>query len=141
VLIPLGLWIALNLGPPRRQSDCPVVGHHHRRRRPDQSGRGNPWDRGRIDFGPILISTGYSPKEVAPATLAATWLTSPVGVATFIFLSPHHGGSIAPAWGIGVALGAGGRIGSYLGARVQPPLPEQVIRRTLGVIVTAIGIR
>jgi hypothetical protein len=48
---------------------------------------------------PILISTGYSPREVAPATLAATWLTSLVGVATFILLGAHHDGSIAPDWG------------------------------------------
>ena len=50
-----------------------------------------------------------------------------------------HGGSVAPDWGIGVALGAGGIFGSYLGARIQPRLPEDVIRRILGGIVTAIG--
>jgi uncharacterized membrane protein YfcA len=35
----------------------------------------------------------------------------------------------------------GGVVGGYVGARIQPHLPELVVRRVLGVLVLAIGIR
>jgi uncharacterized protein len=40
-----------------------------------------------------------------------------------------------------VALGLGGLLGGYLGARIQQRLREAAIRRALGVIVAAIGVR
>ncbi len=91
-------------------------------------------------LAPILIGAEWSPREVAPATLASTFATSVVGVATFIVLASVHGGSVAPDWAIGVALGLGGILGSYVGARIQPRLPEDVIRRILGGIVSGIGV-
>jgi uncharacterized protein len=92
-------------------------------------------------LAPILIGAGRSPRDVAPATLLSTFLTSIVGVATFVFLSTQHHGTIAPAWGTGIALGVGGLLGSYLGALIQPRLPDQLIRRVLGLLVAAIGAR
>jgi hypothetical protein len=92
-------------------------------------------------LAPILIGSGRSPKEVAPATLSSTFVTSIAGVATFLLLSAHHHGSIAPNWGVGLALGVGGLVGGYTGARLQPRLPEALIRRVLGVLVVAIGTR
>jgi uncharacterized protein len=92
-------------------------------------------------LAPILVGAGRSPKEVAPATLASTFLTSVVGVATFVVLSTRHHGSIAPDWGVGVALGVGGLLGGYLGARLQPRIPDRLIRRVLGGLVAAIGVR
>jgi uncharacterized protein len=92
-------------------------------------------------LAPVLIGAGWSPKDVAPATLASTFVTSVAGVITFLVLASLHGGSVAPDWGIGLALGAGGIIGGYCGARLQPRLPEDAIRRLLGGIVTAIGLR
>ena len=92
-------------------------------------------------LAPILVGAGQSPKNVAPATLASTFVTSIVGVATFVILSTYHHGSIAPDWGVGVALGIGGLLGGYLGALAQPFLPDTVIRRVLGVLVVAIGAR
>jgi uncharacterized protein len=92
-------------------------------------------------LAPILIGSGRPPAEVAPATLASTFVTSVAGVATFLVLSTHHHGSIAPDWGVGIALGIGGLLGGYTGARLQPHLPESVIRRLLGLLVLAIGIR
>jgi len=77
----------------------------------------------------------------APATLASTFLTSVGGVVAFLILSVGHSGSVAPDWGVGVALSVGGLLGGYTGARLQPHLPEGVIRRLLGVLVLAIGIR
>ena len=92
-------------------------------------------------LAPILIGAGWSPKHVAPATLASTFVTSVAGVITFLILASLHGGSVAPDWGVGLALGAGGIIGGYCGARLQPRLPEDTIRRLLAGIVTAIGLR
>ena len=48
---------------------------------------------------------------------------------------------MAPDWGVGIALGVGGLLGGYTGARLQPHLPEAAIRRLLGLLVLAIGIR
>jgi hypothetical protein len=90
---------------------------------------------------PILIGAGQSPTDIAPATLASTFATSIAGVATFLVLAGLDGGSVAPDWGIGVALGVGGLIGGYCGARIQPRLPEEAIRRLIGSIVAAIGVR
>jgi hypothetical protein len=56
-------------------------------------------------------------------------------------LSTHHHGSVAPDWGVGIALGIGGLLGGYTGARLQPRMPESTIRRLLGLLVLAIGIR
>jgi uncharacterized membrane protein YfcA len=92
-------------------------------------------------LAPIMIASGRPPAQVAPATLASTFVTSLAGVATFLVLSAHHRGSIAPAWGVGIALGIGGLLGGYTGARLQPHLPESVIRHLLGLLVPAIGIR
>lgn len=92
-------------------------------------------------LAPILIGSGRRPAEVAPATLASTLVTSVAGVVTFLILSSHHRGSVAPDWTVGIALGAGGLAGGYVGARLQPRLPETVIRRLLGVLVLAIGVR
>ena len=91
-------------------------------------------------LAPILIGSGRPPAEVAPATLASTFVTSVAGVVTFLLLSTHHHGSIAPDWGVGIALGIGGLLGGYTGARLQPHMPESVIRRLLGLLVLAIGI-
>jgi uncharacterized protein len=78
---------------------------------------------------------------VAPATLASTFITSVVGVVTFVILATGRHSSISPDWGIGLALGLGGLIGGYLGALAQPRLPDRFIRRTLGLLVMAIGAR
>jgi hypothetical protein len=92
-------------------------------------------------LAPLLIRSGRPSSEVAPATLASTLVASVAGVVTFLVLSTQHHGSVAPDWGVGTALGAGGLAGSYFGARLQPHLPEVMIRRLLGLIVIAVGIR
>jgi uncharacterized protein len=92
-------------------------------------------------LAPILIGTGRPPREVAPAALASTFVTSVAGVITFLILSVHHQGSVAPDWPTGIALGIGGLAGAYTGARIQRRLPDTVIRRVMGVLVVAIGVR
>lgn len=145
VLIPLGSWLALT-----------------RPSRPDDIGR----LEGRISppvlvvlaaavgcvggiygvgggsiLAPILIGAGRRPAEVAPAALASTFVTSVAGVVTFSILSIHHHGSVAPDWATGVALGVGGLAGAYTGARIQSLLPDALIRRLIGILVVAIGLR
>jgi uncharacterized protein len=92
-------------------------------------------------LAPVLIGSGRRPAEVAPAALASTFVTSVAGVITFTVLSAHAQGPVAPDWPTGVALGIGGLAGAYLGARLQPRLPDALIRRLVGVLVVAIGAR
>ena len=92
-------------------------------------------------LAPVLIGSGRPPSEVAPAALASTFVTSVAGVITFTVLSAHAQGPVAPDWPTGIALGAGGLAGAYLGARLQPRLPDALIRRLVGVLVLAIGAR
>jgi uncharacterized membrane protein YfcA len=92
-------------------------------------------------LAPILIALGFSVYEVAPATLAATFLTSIAGIATFQVLQLGHGGAIAPEWTLGAFLGAGGFAGSYCGARLQGRLPERSLRRLLGCVACVMAVR
>ncbi len=92
-------------------------------------------------LAPVLVSAGLSVRTVAPAALASTFLTSVVGIAAYAVLSLRGGGDIAPDWTLGLFLGAGGLIGGYLGASLQPRVPEQSLRLLLGVLAIALGIR
>lgn len=92
-------------------------------------------------LAPILLAVGFSAYEVAPATLAATFLTSIAGIATYEVLQLSHGGTIAPDWVLGLWLGAGGFAGSYIGARLQSYLPERSIRKLLGLIACLVAVR
>ncbi|MFD9586172.1 sulfite exporter TauE/SafE family protein [Streptomyces sp. NPDC059980] len=90
-------------------------------------------------LGPILVGRGVPIANVAPAALASTFATSLVGASTHALLTLAHSGSIAPDWFLGVACGLGGLIGGYLGARLQPHLPETVVRLLLGTLAAALG--
>ena len=68
-------------------------------------------------------------------------MTSVGGVITFTILSVSQHGSVAPNWPTGIALGVGGLAGGYTGARLQSRLPDLLIRRLVGVLVIAIGLR
>jgi uncharacterized membrane protein YfcA len=81
---------------------------------------------------PVLIGSGRPPAEVAPATVASTFVTFFAGVVRFLALSVGHQGTVAPDWGAGVELGAGGLVGCYTGAGHHPRLPDAAIRRLLG---------
>jgi uncharacterized membrane protein YfcA len=144
VLLPLGVWLALGTQrlPPVRLS-------------PSRRARRVIWGLslavgtlggiygigGGSLLAPILLALGYSVYEVAPATLAATFLTSIGGIVTYQILQATHGGPIAPDWALGAFLGAGGFVGSYLGARLQRHLPERALRRLLGLIACLVAAR
>jgi uncharacterized membrane protein YfcA len=144
VLLPLGLW--LMLGAQRKTRSRPTL---------DRNARLLVWllalavgcaggiygIGGGSLLAPILLVAGFSAYEVAPATLAATFLTSVAGIATYEVLQLSHGGTIAPDWALGAWLGAGGFAGSYLGARLQRRIPEASIRRLLGLIACLVALR
>jgi uncharacterized membrane protein YfcA len=145
VLVPLGVWLALSRpagrqdpARPYRQIPVPalvamatVVG----------CVGGIYGIGGGSILAPVLIGSGRPPSEVAPAALASTFVTSVAGVITFTILSLHAHAPVAPDWPTGLALGAGGLAGAYLGARLQSRLPDVAIRRIVGILVIAIGAR
>jgi uncharacterized membrane protein YfcA len=92
-------------------------------------------------LAPILVGLGFTVVEVAPAALAATFLTSFAGVLTYGLLSIGASGDVAPDWTLGIGMGLGGLAGAYLGARLQARLPEKLLRRGLGVMALALGLR
>jgi uncharacterized membrane protein YfcA len=91
-------------------------------------------------LGPLLVGSGMSVAVVAPAALASTFLTSIAGALTYMLLALGHSGSIAPEWTIGLACGIGGLVGGYVGARLQPLMPETALRLLLGSLAIALAI-
>lgn len=91
-------------------------------------------------LAPILVGLGYRVALVAPAALASTFATSIIGVAAFAVIGLTTGQSLTPDWEVGVAIGIGGLLGSYLGASIQPRLPETTLRRILGILAAGIAL-
>ena len=83
-------------------------------------------------LGPLLVALGASLASVAPAALASTYVTSAVGAGAFAVLALGAPGPVGPDVSLGVAAGLGGIAGGHLGARWQPRLPEDLLRRGLG---------
>jgi len=153
VLIPLGVWLGLS-GPPAGQ---PPGLQDRTELDFDLGVRKAAWlvalaavvgcaggiygIGGGSILAPVLIGTGRPPAVVAPAALASTFVTSVAGVLTFAVLAAHHAGPVAPDWPTGIALGLGGLAGGYTRARLQARLPERLLRRLIGVVVLAIGVR
>ncbi len=91
-------------------------------------------------LGPILVSSGLAVATVAPAALTATFLTSIAGALTYTALAAVSAGAVAPDWTPGVACGLGGLLGGYLGARLQPHVPDQTLRLLLGTLAIAVAL-
>ncbi|MGD0560547.1 MAG: TSUP family transporter [Streptosporangiaceae bacterium] len=141
LLLPLGLWLATRTLRPRSRNPQPrpsrrsitimalavgVVGGIY--------GIG-----GGSVLGPVLAGRGIPVTEVAPAALASTFLTSLVGAGTYALLSLTGAGHIAPDWPLGLACGFGGLAGGYVGARLQPRLPETALRLLLAALAIALA--
>lgn len=143
LLLPLGLWLCLRTLAPARHRP-PHAGEP-----PPRTLTGLALAVGVVGgiygigggslLGPILVGRGLPVARVAPAALAATFATSLVGAAAYALLSLVSTGDVAPDWRLGLACGTGGLIGGYLGARLQPRLPERVLRLLLGTIAAALG--
>jgi uncharacterized protein len=91
-------------------------------------------------LGPILVGSGLAVSVVAPAALASTFVTSIVGAGTYLVLAMNSAGSIAPEWSVGFACGLGGLVGGYVGARLQPRLPETALRLLLGSLAIVLAV-
>jgi len=95
--------------------------------------------------GPLLVGAGMAVGTVAPAALLATWVASVTGVATYAVLAVlavpagDPTGPVGPDWTLGVAAGLGGLAGGWLGASLQPLLPEIALRRLLGCLALALA--
>jgi uncharacterized protein len=48
-------------------------------------------------------------------------------------------GAIAPNWPLGIACSLGGLIGGYLGALLQPHMPDTALRKTLELLATGLA--
>ena len=97
----------------------------------------------------LLLFPPPAPRHAAPgidtritAMAAAVGVLGGIaGVITFAVLGLRGNGEIAPDWLLGVSIGLGGLGGSYLGARLQPHLPERALRRLLGLLAFALALR
>jgi uncharacterized protein len=140
VLVPLGAWLAL--GPTESHRTVPIRERQIVVLAVVVGMIGGIYGIGGGSIlAPILVGLGYAVLEVAPAALAATFLTSLAGVATYALLSVGADGDIAPDWIVGIGLGTGGLLGGALGARLQPRFPAALLRRGLGVLAFGLGAR
>jgi uncharacterized membrane protein YfcA len=92
----------------------------------------------------LVVVMGLPVYTVAGATMLGTLVTSVAGVAFFEMLAATSLGAdqtIAPDWLLGITLGVGGLVGTYVGARLQKRLPDVWIRAALGMLVTLLGLR
>ncbi|MEV7526444.1 sulfite exporter TauE/SafE family protein [Streptomyces sp. NPDC091371] len=142
LLLPLGAWLCLRtLHPTRRRPDVAEPSARLLAALAMTVGvAGGIYGIGGGSLlGPILAARGMPMARIAPATLAATFTTSLAGAAAYALLSLASPGPVAPHWWLGLACGAGGLIGGYLGARLQPRLPETALRLLLGALAAALG--
>ncbi|MFZ3130974.1 MAG: sulfite exporter TauE/SafE family protein [Desulfosporosinus sp.] len=75
---------------------------------------------------------------VAGAAMAGTLITSIAGVVFYYILAVSGmagGTAVTPDWMLGMLFGAGGLLGSYVGARLQKFLPERVIKVIITVLI------
>jgi len=139
-LLPLGLWLAVRDQRPSRRT-TPFAP-----RTVTALGLGAGLVGGIYGIGggsllaPVLAASGYLLAEVAPAALMSTFVTSCVGAATYGVLALTGRQGAGPHWALGIACGLGGLVGGYLGASLQPRLPQRALRLLLGVLAIALSV-
>jgi uncharacterized membrane protein YfcA len=140
VLLPLGVWLCLRST--RRSRPAAPIG--------PRSLTGLGFAVGVVGgiygigggslLGPILVGRGTPVAVVAPAALATTFVTSVVGVLTYGAVALAVPDPVAPDWAVGALCGVGGLVGGYLGARLQPHVPERALRILLGLLATGLAV-
>lgn len=91
-------------------------------------------------IAPLCIAVfGLPVRLVAGAALAATFATSLFGVAVYTLLPLPGGGHAAPDWALGSLFGLGGLAGMYLGAAMQPHVPQRLLQAGLGLLLLGLG--
>lgn len=142
VLGPLGLWLlAGSSGTPRLASGIKSIGFITIAAAVVGVIGGIYGIGGGSILGPILVASGFSVRDVAPAALASTFAASVVGLGTFLLLGAASTVGVTPDWSLGVALGVGGLAGAFIGASLQGRLPEVWVRRLLGAIAIVLAAR
>ena len=88
-------------------------------------------------LAPFLISIFKLPVYVvAGSTLLCTLATSIGGMASYMLLAPYYPAlEVSPDFKLGLALGLGGLLGMYCGARLQKYLPPRQIKIILCLII------
>ena len=90
----------------------------------------------------VLLVTGWPVARVSGAALVTTLCVSVVGLTTYACLDLWGLTSVnTPDWPVGLALGAGGIAGGWVGARWGARVPDRVLRSGLAVLVTAGAVR
>lgn len=141
VLLPLGLWLALRALRPTVPDRPPLAPRTIIGLGLAAGTVGGIYGIGGGSLlGPVLAGRGTPMTRIAPAALAATFVTSVAGALTYGLLALTTNGDIAPQWTLGLVCGAGGLIGGFLGARLQPHIPETALRLLLGVLATALAV-
>jgi hypothetical protein len=89
---------------------------------------------------PVLVGLFRLPVHaVAGAALAATFLGSLLGVASYSLLPAPPGVETAPDWLLGGLFGLGGLAGSYAGARLQRRVPARPLEVGLAGVLVLLG--
>lgn len=94
-------------------------------------------------LSPLLIGVaGWLTARAAVVALTTTLTTSVVGLSAYAVFDRIGFGAApaAPDWGVGLALGVGGALGSLVGIGLSRRLGEQPLRFLLGALVTATGV-
>lgn len=91
-------------------------------------------------LAPVLVASGYLLTEVAPAALLSTFVTSCVGAGAYALLAVSGHEGAAPDWPLGISCGLGGLVGGYIGASLQPRMPQRLLRVLLAAIALALSV-
>jgi len=95
-------------------------------------------------IAPVLVILARQPvRLVSAAALAVTFATSATGILSYQLLDVLDIGRtrpVAPDWALGALFGVGGLLGSYLGARLQHRIPDQVLTLLLAGLVAVLAV-